>query len=124
MDLRDRVALISGGTGGLGAVIARMLADQGAHVALTYFGHRDEGVEVCHEIETRGRKNLLVHLDQTDPASCAAAVRATVDAVGLLDILVNNAAVNQPVPFQDLDALTPKIGSGWKNWSRRSDLNR
>jgi NAD(P)-dependent dehydrogenase (short-subunit alcohol dehydrogenase family) len=109
MDLRDRAALITGATGGLGAVIARALASEGADVALTHLGHRDEGVTVCREIEARGRKAFLVHLDQNDPASCEAAVEASVGFLGRLDILINNAAVNQPVPFQDLVGLTPEI---------------
>jgi 3-oxoacyl-[acyl-carrier protein] reductase len=58
-----------------------------------------------------------VHLDQTDPASCSAAVEATVEALGRLDILINNAAWNDPVPLQDLDALTPDI------WDRALNTN-
>lgn len=117
MDLRDRAALITGATGGLGAVIARALAAEGAHVALTHLSHRDEGVAVCREIEAKGRKAFLVHLDQKDPASCEAAVEASVGSLGRLDILINNAAVNQPVPFQDLEGLTPEI------WDRLLDTN-
>ncbi len=109
MDLRDRVALVTGGTGGLGAVIARKLAAEGVHVALTYVEHADEGRAMCAEIEAAGRKALLVHLDQTDPASCASAVETTANAFGRLDILINNAAINRPVPFSDLDGLTPEI---------------
>lgn len=117
MDLRDRVALITGATGGLGAHTARMLADEGAHVAVTHLGHRDEGVVVCRHIEAKGRKTLLIHLDQTDPASCDAAVEAVVRALGRLDILINNAAWNDPVPFPDLQSLTPEI------WDRSLDIN-
>lgn len=117
MDLRDRVALVTGASGGLGATIARALASEGADVALTHLGHRDEGVAVCREIEALGRKAFLVHLDQGDPASCEAAVEKTVGALGRLDILVNNAAVNQPVPFQDLDGLSPEI------WDRLMNTN-
>ena len=47
MDLRDRVALVIGATGGLGAVTARMLAEAGTHVGVTHFGHRDDSIEVC-----------------------------------------------------------------------------
>jgi 3-oxoacyl-[acyl-carrier protein] reductase len=109
MDLRDRVALVTGATGGLGAVIARMLAEEGTHVAVTHLGHRDEGIEVCRRLEAKGRKSFLVHLDQTDPASCDSAIEETVSALGRLDILINNAAVNAQVPLHDLDALTPEI---------------
>jgi 3-oxoacyl-[acyl-carrier protein] reductase len=117
MDLRDRVALITGASGGLGAVMARMLAGEGVHVAVTHLGHRDEGVEVCEQVEAEGRRSLLVHLDQTDPLSCEAVVEATVRGLGRLDILINNAAWNDPVPFPDLDALTPQI------WDRSLDTN-
>jgi len=117
MDLRGRAALITGATGGLGAVIARALASEGANVALTHLGHRDEGEAVCREIEAKGRKAVLVHLDQSDAASCEAAVEKAVGFLGRLDILVNNAAVNQPVPFQDLDGLTPEI------WDRLLSTN-
>ncbi len=117
MDLRDRVALITGASGGLGAVTASLLADEGVDVALTHLGHRDEALEVCRQIEARGRRALLVHLDQTKPHSCDDAVEATIEAFGRLDILVNNAAWNDAVPLADLDALTPEI------WDRSLDTN-
>ncbi|MEX2242181.1 MAG: SDR family NAD(P)-dependent oxidoreductase [Burkholderiales bacterium] len=117
MNLTDRVALVTGAAGGLGAVISRALASEGAHVAVTYRGHKDEGAEVCREIETKGRKALLLYLDQNDPASCEAAVNATVTSLGRLDILVNNAGVSRRIPFQDLDALTPEI------WDLLMDTN-
>jgi 3-oxoacyl-[acyl-carrier protein] reductase len=122
MELHDRVALITGASGGLGAATAHRLADEGAHVAVTYLGHREEGVEVCREIEAKGRRSFLVHLDQTDPASCEAAVTATVTALGRLDILINNAAVYYPVPFQDLDALTPELWDRVLNTNLRGPL--
>src|SRR6266850_4025952 len=117
IDLRDCVALITGASGGLGAVTARMLADHGAHVAVTHLGHREEAVDVCRQIEAKGRMTFLVHLDQTDPASCRAAVEATVNALGRLDILINNAAWNDPVPLSDLASLTPAV------WDRSVNTN-
>jgi 3-oxoacyl-[acyl-carrier protein] reductase len=117
MDLHDRVALITGASGGLGAITARMLASHGVHVAVTHLGHRDEAVELCRQIETSGRKAVLLHLDQTDPQSCSAVVQETVTALGRLDILINNAAWNDPVPLPDLDLLTPEI------WDRAVNTN-
>jgi len=122
MELQDRVVLITGASGGLGAVMARQFADEGAHVAVTYCGHREEGAEVSRQVEAKGRKSLLVHLDQTDPTSCAAAVEATVTTFGRLDILINNAAVYYPVPFEDLDALTPEIWDRVLNTNLRGPL--
>ena len=58
MELRGKVALVSGATGGLGAVIARALAAEGLHVALTYFSHREEGAALCREIEA-GEQRLF-----------------------------------------------------------------
>jgi len=109
MDLTDRVALVTGAAGGLGAVISQALASEGVHVTVAYRGHKDEGAAVCRDIEAKGRKSLLVHLDHNDPASCEAAVNATITSLGRLDILINNAGASQRVPFQDLDALTPEI---------------
>lgn len=109
MDLRDRVALVTGAAGGLGAVISQALASEGVHLAVAYRGHKDEGTAVCRDIEAKGRKALLVHLDHNDPASCEAAVKATIATLGRLDILVNNAGASRRVPFHDLDALTPEI---------------
>ena len=117
MGLHDRVALITGASGGLGAVTARMLADHGVHVAVTHLGHREEAVDLCRQIESKGRKAFLVHLDQTDPRSCAAAIDATIQAFGRLDVLINNAAWNDPVPLADLDLLTPEI------WDRAVNTN-
>ena len=117
MDLIDRAALITGATGGLGAMIARALASEGTHIAITHLGHRDEGVALCHEIEAKGRNAFLIHLDQSDPASCEAAIEKAASLLGRLDILVNNAAVNQPVPYPDLNGLTPEI------WDQLLNIN-
>ena len=60
MDLHDRVALITGASGGLGAVTARMLADHGVHVAVTHLGHREEAVDLCRQIKAKGRNTSRV----------------------------------------------------------------
>ena len=56
MDLHDRVALVTGASGGLGAVTARLLASHGVHIAVTHLGHRDEAADLCQQIEANGRK--------------------------------------------------------------------
>jgi NAD(P)-dependent dehydrogenase (short-subunit alcohol dehydrogenase family) len=110
MELKSRVALVTGASGGLGAVIAKRLAEEGVNIAITHHGHREEAMDICKQlVEVTGRRCHLVHLDQTEPASVTAAVAETAAALGRLDIVINNAAWTTPIPFADLDALTPEI---------------
>jgi 3-oxoacyl-[acyl-carrier protein] reductase len=109
MELRGRAALVTGASGGLGALIAGKLAKDGVDVAVTHYGHRDEAIEISRQLETTGCRSRLIYLDQTDPASVDAAVAETVAALDRLDIVINNAAWTTPIPFADLNALTPDI---------------
>src|ERR1051325_2080925 len=76
MDLKDRVALVAGGTGTLGIAIARALAAAGAHVGITYLERRDAARETCAAVEALGRKAWSIALDQTDANAIPAAVKA------------------------------------------------
>ncbi|MDQ8730212.1 3-oxoacyl-ACP reductase family protein [Bradyrhizobium sp. LHD-71] len=101
--LKDKVALVTGGSRGLGAAIARRLAQEGANVALTYVSTPDKARSTVAEIERAGRRGLAIAADNTDPAAVRAAVERTVAQFGRLDILVNNAGIFVAKP---LDALT------------------
>ncbi len=90
--LQDRVVLISGGTGGLGAGIARAAAREGALVAVT--GRRREpGEALVTELTAAGNKALYVQADATDVARAQAAVAATITEFGRVDGLVNAAGL-------------------------------
>ena len=109
MDIRDRVALVTGGAHRVGRSIALALAREGAHVAITYHASADEARQTVAEIETCGVEGLAVHCDQSDPAQVAAVFDAIRARWGRLDILVNSAAIMQQKPFleitpQDWDA--------------------
>jgi 3-oxoacyl-[acyl-carrier protein] reductase len=106
MDLRGRVALVTGGSGDLGAEICRALAQAGCDIAVGYVGNRDGSLGTCKAVETRGRRAHAVGFDQADPAAIEPAVAQAATALGRLDILVNNAAWNIGIPFAELDALT------------------
>ena len=117
MDLTGSVALVTGGSGDLGAAIATALAAAGAGIAVAYLENRSGAEGVAAEVEAIGRPAWIVRLDQSDPDSVETTVAATLDRFGRLDVLINNAAWNIGIPFPDLDALTPEI------WDRILDTN-
>lgn len=101
--LKAKVALVTGGSRGMGAAIAERLAREGANVALTYVSAGDKGRAAIAKIESAGRRGLAIAADNADPAAVRAAVERTVAEFGRLDILVNNAGIFVAKP---LDALT------------------
>src|SRR5882757_6486566 len=92
-DLSGKVALVTGGSRGIGAAIARRLAADGAVVALTYATAADKAKAVAEQIEADGGRALVIRSDYADPAAPAATVEQVVKDEGRLDILVNNAGI-------------------------------
>ncbi|WHT17186.1 SDR family oxidoreductase [Crossiella sp. CA-258035] len=103
-ELASRTALVTGGSRGIGAAIARALADRGADVAITYNSNAEAAAQVVDEIKDRGGRALAVQADSADPVAVTGAVAATVDTFGGLDILVNNAAAFEFAPLAELSA--------------------
>jgi 3-oxoacyl-[acyl-carrier protein] reductase len=101
--LKGKVALVTGGSRGIGAAIARRLAQDGADVALTYVSAPEKARAVAADIEAAGRRSLVLAADSADPEAVAAAVEQTVKTLGRIDILVNNAGIGVLGP---LDAVT------------------
>ncbi|MEH2448462.1 MAG: 3-oxoacyl-ACP reductase family protein [Nostoc sp.] len=91
--LAGKVALVTGGSRGLGAAIAKRLAHDGAAVALTYTSSPQKADEVVLAIEAAGGKALALAADSADVEAVKHAVAETVNTLGRLDILVNNAGV-------------------------------
>ncbi|MEV4092205.1 SDR family NAD(P)-dependent oxidoreductase [Streptosporangium saharense] len=100
--LTGRVALVTGGSRGIGAAIARRLAAEGAHVAITYARAADRAHEVVRQIEAAGGRGLAVPAEATDATALAEAVERTVTTLGGLDILVNNAGIAPYGPIEEV----------------------
>ena len=101
-ELAGKVALVTGGSRGMGAAIATRLAREGADVAVTYVTAADRAHDIVAEIERSGRRGPAIAADSADPAAVHAAVERTVAALGTLDILVNNAGIYIEKRFEDL----------------------
>ncbi|MCO8592450.1 SDR family NAD(P)-dependent oxidoreductase [Burkholderia multivorans] len=101
--LQGKRALVTGGSRGIGAAIAKRLAGDGADVAITYEKSAERAQAVVAEIETLGRRAVAIQADSADPAAVRAAVDRAAETLGGLDILVNNAGIFRA---GSLDALT------------------
>jgi 3-oxoacyl-[acyl-carrier protein] reductase len=99
--LEGKIALVTGGSRGIGAAIAKRLAADGANVALTYTKGADAAASVVKEIERAGRKAIAIQADAADAGAVTAAVEKTVATFGRLDVLVNNAGTAIPKKFEE-----------------------
>ncbi|CAA9310148.1 MAG: Uncharacterized oxidoreductase YghA [uncultured Gemmatimonadaceae bacterium] len=90
--LAGKVALITGGDSGIGRAVALAYAREGADVAVSYLNEEADAQETRRLVEEAGRRAITVAGDIGDEAHCTALVRRTVDELGRIDILVNNAA--------------------------------
>ena len=100
-NLEGKIAIITGGSRGIGAAIAKRLAADGANVAITYTKGADAAASVVKEIERAGRKAIAIQADAADADAVKAAVEKTVTTFGRLDILVNNAGTAVPKRFEE-----------------------
>ena len=99
--LEGKIALVTGGSRGIGAAIAKRLAADGADVAITYTKGADAAASVVKEIEGAGRKAIAIQADAADANAVKAAVEKTFATFGQLDVLVNNAGTAIPKPFEE-----------------------
>src|SRR5438477_7672952 len=99
--LEGKIAIITGGSRGIGAAIAKRLAADGANVAITYTKGADAAASVVKQIERSGGKAIAIQADAADADAVKAAVEKTVATFGRLDVLVNNAGTAIPKKFEE-----------------------
>jgi 3-oxoacyl-[acyl-carrier protein] reductase len=99
--LNGKTALVTGGSRGIGAAIAKRLAADGARVAITYAKDASSASAVVQAIEAAGGKALAIKADAADSKAIHAAVEETIETFGQLDVLVNNAGTAFPKPFEE-----------------------
>lgn len=107
--LTGKVALVTGGSRGLGAATVRLLAEQGADVGFTYVSSEKLAQAVVDEVRGTGGKVAAFRSDQADPSGAPALIDEVVAHFGGLDILVNNAAISVPGTVDDPDADTAAL---------------
>src|SRR5262249_27908180 len=112
-DLKAKVAVVTGGNGGIGLGMARGLAAAGAHIVIAA-RNREKSRAAVVQLERQGATAIAVDVDVMNEASIEAMTQATLDRLGRLDILVNNAGINIRKPAHEL-AL--------EDWRRVLDTN-
>ena len=117
MKLEGKVAVVTGGGTGIGKATSLLLAREGCDVVVNYSRSQTEANETVAEIEALGRKAIAVQADISDESAVNAMFQAVDEKLGRVDILVNNAATTQFVPYTDLDGLTAEI------WDKIFDVN-
>ena len=105
--LKNKVALVTGGGGGIGSAICRRLATEGASIVITYSRSKDQAEALANELA--GDNHLVMQTPVDDSLAQAELAQAIQDKYSTLDILVNNAGITKPVAHADLDNLTDDL---------------
>ena len=117
MDLKGKVAVVTGGNGGLGQRICHALAKEGCHIAVVYAASKAQAEGVAKDLSKHQVSAAAFQCDVTKADQVNKLVDDVVKRFGSLDIFINDAAYNKSIPFKDLDGLT------YEEWTKIIDIN-
>lgn len=117
MDLKGKVAVVTGGNGGLGQRICHALAKEGCHIAVVYAASKDQAEGVARDLTKHQVSAAAFQCNVTRADQVQRLVDDVVKRFGSLDIFINDAAYNKSIPFKDLDGLT------YEEWTKIIDIN-
>ncbi|NOU73221.1 SDR family NAD(P)-dependent oxidoreductase [Paenibacillus sp. LMG 31458] len=117
MELKDKVALVTGGGTGIGRATCLALAERGATVAVNYSRSKDDAEETAQIIRTKGGRAIAIQADVSQDKEVSKMVDTLVQQFGTIDLLVNNASITRHIPFDDLEAATEEV------WDELYDVN-
>ena len=104
--MKKPVAIITGGSRGVGAEVSKLLASKGWNIAITCSSSIEAANEISKECETLGAETIVLKADVSQPDSCAQTVKETVEKWGKLDALINNAGTTKFNAHENLSGLT------------------
>src|SRR5687767_8046344 len=109
VDLKDKVAIVTGGGTGIGRACALVLAQRGARVAVNYSRSKDDAEQTARDCRTAGGDGLALQADVSRKAQIDRLVDETVTRWGRVDVLINSAGTTKFAAYNDLDALTEEV---------------
>jgi 3-oxoacyl-[acyl-carrier protein] reductase len=109
LDLKGAAAIVTGGTGGLGRRICWALARAGASVSVVYLNSKEAADSLAADLSALGPKGIAIAADVTKPEGVDTMIGRTLSEFGRVDVLVNNAAYNRSIAFDDLETLDPEV---------------
>ncbi|KRF43785.1 SDR family NAD(P)-dependent oxidoreductase [Paenibacillus sp. Soil787] len=109
MDLKDKVALVTGGGTGIGRATCLALAERGAIVGVNYSRSKADAEETAQIINLNGGRAIAVQADVSQDKEVREMVDTLVQQFGTIDLLVNNASITRHIPFDDLEAVTEEV---------------
>ncbi|WP_261301482.1 SDR family NAD(P)-dependent oxidoreductase [Paenibacillus andongensis] len=117
MDLKEKVALVTGGGTGIGRAACLALAERGATVVVNYSRSKADAEETAQIINSTGGRAIAVQANVSQDKEVREMVDTLVKQFGTIDLLVNNASITRHIPFEDLEAVTDEV------WDELYDIN-